>query len=98
MAYICHDTVKTTAAIEVKGWMSRVATWLNSALANRPIHQLDPRNEHLLRDAGLLDTAHSNAISRGQLTALDQLPYSKVGGHIRFIDLFLNEHLDRGPR
>lgn len=97
MTYICHDTVKTTvkngAVIDVKGWMSRIADWMKSG---RESHRLDPRNEHLMRDVGITVDQTPGIFKSGP--ASHQLPYSTAGSKIRFIDLFLSEHLDRGPR
>ena len=97
MTYICHDTVKTTekinAVIDVKGWMSRIADWMKST---RDGQRLDPRNEHLMRDVGVSPGDAPGIFKSAPVT--NQLPYSKIGANIRFIDLFLSEHMDRGPR
>ncbi|MDH3741998.1 MAG: hypothetical protein OER56_10420 [Hyphomicrobiales bacterium] len=93
MTYICHDTVKTNAVIDVKGWMSRIANWMKSTPDN---HRLDPRNEHLMRDAGISPGDAPDAFKSAPAT--NQMPYLMVGNDTRFIDLFLSEHLDRRPR
>ncbi len=90
MTYIAHDTVKTAAVIDARGWLGRVADWFKAAMAPRTRHEIDPRNDHLLRDVGLL--------ADGEVNDSNPLSYSMIGSNIRFIDLFLINHLDRGPR
>ena len=93
MTYICHDSAKTTAVIDVKGWMNRIAGWMSSAPSS---HLIDPRNEHLLRDIGMTVADNPAAFKSAPTTNL--LPYSTTGNNIDFIDLFLFEHLGRGSR
>ena len=93
MTYTCHDTVKTNAVIDVKGWMSRIANWMT---ASRTDHHLDLRNEHLMRDVGIFPGDAPGIFKSGP--AVHQLPNSAMGNNTTFIDLFLSEHMDRGPR
>lgn len=98
MAYICHDNAKTTSSIDAKGWMSRIAGWMNSFRANRAVHLLDARNEHLLRDAGLSATDVHSAVDYSKVPPENDLSYSMMGADVRFIDHFLSGHLNRGPK
>ena len=96
MTYICHDTI-TTNGFGVKGWMTRIAGWFSLLSPQLAKDQIDPLNEHLMRDAGITDRPSRSAIGTIDRAA-DQLPYSMMGNNIRFADLFLAEHLDRGPK
>ena len=96
MTYICHDTVKTTPVQGFKGWMSEFAGWLQATLASPSGNRLDPRNEHLQRDIGIHVADVPGIFKSGPPSG--GLPHSAMDNNIRFVDLFLSEHLDRGPR
>jgi hypothetical protein len=90
MTYICHDTASTARASAPRGWLSEFADWVNVLFQRDKGETIDPRNEHLMRDAGLHPAPRMMSIS-------DQLPYSMMGTSIHFIDLFLAGHIDRAP-
>ncbi len=100
MAYITHDTVKNAAGNNiVGGWSSRIASWLKELWTAPSGHLLDPYNEHLLRDVGLTPDSRSNAIDWRRAKRLsNQILATPAGNNPTFIDLYIYEHLDRGPR
>ena len=93
MTDIYIERPKSTATINFGAWTARISSWLASYQAKSSGHQLDPYNEHLLRDAGISRFALTGVSASDHPKALNATRlHTPMGNNISLVDLYVHEH------